>query len=324
MELRLDEARRRIQGRIVRTPLVEVPGRWLPEGARLFLKLEDRQRSGSFKARGAAHFIERLCDERTPAGVITYSSGNHGRAVAEAAAARRIPALVTVPDGIDASKARAIIDAGAELVLAGGTSESRRERAQSIAADRGWSLIPPFDHEWIIEGQSTVAAEIIEDLPGLSDLWSPVGGGGLAAGSAATLAAHAPEVRLHAVEPEGAAAYSASVRSGRRVRLDRAESVADGLLPLSIGERNWEWLRRVAARPVTVTEAQILASLRILRLELGVAAEPSGAVSAAPLLAGGARSEGSGSGAGEPGVHAAIVSGGNIAPERLERLLAEA
>jgi len=314
MELRIEEARRRLAGRVVRTPLVEVPSRWLPDGARLFLKLEDRQRSGSFKARGATHFIDRLCDEREPSGVVTYSSGNHGRAVAEAAAARRIPALVTVPEAIDGAKAAAIIEAGAELVRAGPTSESRRERAEAIAAERGWKVIPPFDHEWIIEGQSTVAAEIIEDLPLLSDLWVPVGGGGLAAGSAAALAAHAPQARLHAVEPEGAAAYAASVRQGRRVRLERAESVADGLLPLSIGERNWAWLLRVAAQPVTVSERRILASWRILRRELGVPAEPSGAVAAAPLLAAGPSTA-------LPGLHVAIVSGGNIDPARVARLL---
>lgn len=317
MELRLDEARRRIAGRVSRTPLIEVPGRWLPTGARLFLKLECEQVSGSFKARGAAHFIDRLCDARMPPGVLTFSSGNHGRAVAEAASARRIPALVTVPEGIDGSKARAIVEAGAELVRAGTTSESRRVRAEEIAAERGWTVIPPFDHEWIIEGQSTVAAEIIEDLPEASDLWAPVGGGGLAAGSAALLAARAPHVRLHAVEPEGAAAYAESVRRGRRVRLERAESAADGLLPLSIGERNWTWLCRVAARPVTVSERQILASLRRLRLDLSVAAEPSGAVAPAALLT-------AGTGAEIPGVHVAIISGGNIDPERLAGLLTAA
>ena len=306
---------RRLEGRIRRTPLREVtraecPN--LPDGVRVFLKLECTQVSGAFKARGARNFIARLLDDAPPAGVITYSSGNHGRAVAEAAAAAEIPALITVPTSIDPSKEAAILAAGAECVHAGNTSESRHVEALKIAEERGWMVIPPFDHEWIIEGQSTVAAEVFEELPEVTDLWAPVGGGGLSAGCARAIAARAPHVRLHAVEPVGAAAYGASVAAGERVSLESSASVADGLLPLSIGALNWTALQEVSARSVEVTEEQILENLRRLR-SIGVEAEPSAAVSSAPLLSSNAMPS--------PGVHVAVVSGSNVDPARLERLL---
>lgn len=310
----IDEARERIEPRIRRTPLRAVPARFLPPGVTLDLKLECAQVSGSFKARGAAHFVDRLLDGSPPAGVVTYSSGNHGRAVAEAAAARGLAVLVVVPDDVDASKASAIAAAGAEVVRAGPTSTSRTERALAIAEERGWAVIPPFDHEWIIAGQATVTLEILEDRPDITDLWVPVGGGGLSAGAAAALAAHAPGVRLHAVEPVGAAGYAASVAAGDRTCLAETGSVADGLLPLSIGARNWTELSRFGAVPVTVDEETILASLRRHRIDLDVPAEPSGAVAAAPLLF-------PGEGTVAEGVHVAVVSGGNVAPERLARLL---
>ena len=316
----LGETLRRLEGRIERTPLREIAREEfpsLPDGTRLFLKLECEQVSGAFKARGARNFIARLVADASPEGVITYSSGNHGRAVAEAAAAAEIPALITVPNTIDPSKETAIRAAGAECVHAGATSESRHVRAVEIAEERGWVIIPPFDHDWIIEGQSTVAAEVFEELPEVTDLWAPVGGGGLSAGCARAIAARAPQVRLHAVEPIGAAAYAASVAAGERITLEKTESVADGLLPLSIGSLNWTALRSVSAEAVTVSEAQILENLRRLR-SLGVAAEPSAAVSSAPILS--APSDAPPA----PGIHVAVVSGSNVHPDRLARLLATA
>ena len=311
------EAKERLEGRVRRTPLVEVPAEFLPRGSRLLLKLESRQVSGSFKARGARHYLDRLLEGSPPPGVITYSSGNHGRAVAEAAADRGIPAVVTVPDEIDRSKAEAIERAGALLIRAGPTSTSRYQRALEIAQESHLEIIPPFDHEWILAGQAPVALEILEDCPEMTDLWAPVGG--LSGGCAATLIERAPEVRLHAVEPIGAAAYAESVRAGDRVHLRETGSVADGLLPLAIGKRNWSWLRRGAAQPEEVSDQEILRSLRVLREDLEITAEPSGAVAAAPLLVRDPL---------EPPrtgrVSVAIVSGGNVDPERLAALLASA
>ena len=193
------EAREWIKPRVVPTPLQPVPRELVAAGPdRLLLKLENQQVTGSFKARGAAHFIARLVAEHDPAGVLTYSSGNHGRAVSEVAAAMGIAALVVAPDSIDPVKAGAIIEAGAELVQVGPTTDERKLRAEQIAAERGWVIVPPFDHEWIISGQGTLVLELIEQLGSAPDhLWVPVGGGGLSAGCAATAAIEIPECTVH-------------------------------------------------------------------------------------------------------------------------------
>ncbi len=312
-------AYRRIRSTVERTPLAAVPADRLPRrDVELLLKLECRQRSGAFKARGATHFLERLREESPSVrGVVTYSSGNHGRAVAEAARAAGLAAVVTVPDGIDPSKAAAITAAGAELIRAGGTSESRREAAIATAESRGFAIVPPFDHDWIIAGQGTVGLEILDEVFELAGVWIPVGGGGLAAGVATAIRAVRPEARIYGVEPEGAASLAASLAAGTRTLLERAHSVADGLLPLQVGERNWAILSEARVEGVTVSEEEIVDSLRILRA-LGIESEPSGAVAAAPLLLADRIAAG---GAAPPGTHVAIVSGGNVAPERLRKLL---
>ena len=308
-----------MRGRVRVTPCEYSPqlsARW---GVELYAKLENFQVTGSFKARGAHHFIARALTEAAPVrGVITYSSGNHGRAVAEAAAAHELPALITVPESIDGQKARAIDAAGAERIVAGNTSESRKSRALEIAAERGWTIVPPFDHDWIIEGQSTVAAEVLEDCPEVTDLWAPVGGGGLSAGSALAISTLAPHVQLHTVEPEGAPGYAQSAAAGERVTLPATDSIADGLLPLVIGERNWAWLHRVGANPHLVEDGRIARVLGLFHEEFEIPAEPSGVVSSVPLL------DAIDSDPIEPGVHVAIVSGGNIDPARLARLLGKA
>ncbi|MCI0652399.1 MAG: pyridoxal-phosphate dependent enzyme [Planctomycetes bacterium] len=312
------EAARRIDGHIARTPLAEVPRNFVPRrDVRLFLKLECLQRSGSFKARGAANFLARLRERGSVAGVVTFSSGNHGRAVAEAARAAGVRAIVVAPETIDLSKAEAIRAAGAELLHAGRTTDDRRRAALAIAAERGFEVIPPFDHEWIIAGQGTAALEALEQIGGAAGLWAPVGGGGLAAGSAVAGAGQDPKVPVFAVEPAGAACYRAACDAGAPRAIADPHSVADGLLPLSIGALNWEILHGARAASVIVSEAAIVATLRVLR-EVGIAAEPSGAVAAAPLLF----PERGGPAGGVPsGTHVAIVSGGNIAPARLRAIL---
>ena len=309
----------RIRATVVRTPLQEVPANLRPRAdLRLSLKLECVQISGSFKARGARHFVARLVEGNSSRGVITYSSGNHGRAVAEAARDAGIPAVVTVPEGVDPSKAAAMQAAGAEVISAGLTSRSRKEAALAVAEERGLEVIPPFDHEWIIAGQATAGLEIIEDVPDLVAVWVPVGGGGLSAGVAAAMTALRPELTVYTVEPVAAAPLAASLAAGQRTELDSTESVADGLLPLAIGERNWDILSCARVVPVTVEEDVILESLGRLHRELEVHAEPSGAVAPAPLLTG--RSSVTLDSL-PPGHHVAIVSGSNVDPARLERLL---
>lgn len=310
------EARVEIGDLVSCTPVREVPAELLPPGPdRLVLKLENQQVSGSFKARGAAHFIARLLAQQTPAGVLTYSSGNHGRAVAEAAARQGLAALVVAPDSIDRVKAAAIIEAGAELVQVGPTTDERKLRAEQIAAERGWVIVPPFDHEWIISGQGTLVLELIEQIGTFDHLWLPVGGGGLAAGCAAVASVEMPECQVHTVEPEGSAALARSLQADQRLHLEATTSEADGLLPLTVGKLNWELLGTAGVMAEVISEGQLLASLSILHRRLEIQAEPSGSCSAAPLLA--ARSGASLAG----GTHVAVVSGGNVSSERLARLL---
>lgn len=310
------EARVEIGDLVSCTPVREVPAELLPPGPdRLVLKLENQQVSGSFKARGAAHFIARLLAQQQPAGVLTYSSGNHGRAVAEAAARQGLAALVVAPDSIDRVKAAAVIEAGAELVRVGPTTDERKLRAEQIAAERGWVLVPPFDHEWIISGQGTLVLELIEQIGTFEHLWLPVGGGGLAAGCAAVASVEMPECQVHTVEPEGSAALARSLQADQRLHLEATTSEADGLLPLTVGELNWELLSRAGVAAEVISEGQLMASLSILHQRLEIQAEPSGSCSAAPLLA--ARSGASLAG----GTHVAVVSGGNVSSERLARLL---
>ncbi len=307
--------------RVRRTPLLEVPASIHHcDGVDLFLKLECNQVSGAFKARGARHFLARLLAAgQPPAGVVTYSSGNHGRAVAEAAAAFDLPAVVTVPDHVDASKEQAIVAAGAEAIRAGATSESRESLARQIAAERGWVIVPPFDHEWIVAGQGTAMLEILDELGAApTGVWAPVGGGGLAAGCAAVLREAAPETTLHTVEPTGAACFAAAARAGEVVRLDSVDSVADGLLPLSVGTLNFHTLIATRYRAHTVEDDAIAQTFRTLRRGLAVECETSGAVSSTPIITGPHDGHEI-----DPGVHVAIVSGGNIAPARLAKLLNE-
>lgn len=315
-------AAERIMSRVQRTPLYEVPSEDLPGGVRLLLKLECTQVAGAFKARGAHHFISRLLDAGRPAGVMTYSSGNHGRAVAEAARAEGIAALVVVPDHVDPSKEANIRAAGAEVVYGGPTSQSRKDVADSLSAERGWVIIPPFDHPWIIAGQATAGREILEEIPEPTGVWTPVGGGGLAAGLAVALREASPSTTLNTVEPEGASTFASSHRAGELRALETADSVADGLLPLRVGSLNWhvlstqgDWSRPVVAH--TVSDSAITRNFARLIQRYGLAVEPSAAVSSVPFFDSEARSI-------EPGVHVAIVSGSNVSDERRQRLLSEA
>lgn len=287
-------ARERIDRFVRRTPLVASPhpGLWL--------KLENEQRSGAFKARGA--FAALTARRLAPAGVVTHSSGNHGRALAEAAAELGIPATVVVPDTAAAHKVAAIERAGATVLTV--APAERRSVADALARD-GRTLVPPFDDEDVMAGQGTTGLEICEQAPHpVSRVWVPVGGAGLLSGVAVALSGTGTTVT--GVEPALAADYADSVARGRRVSWPveaTSRTVADGLRLPSVGERPWRHLRALRIGVVTVSEDQIHAALDWLD-GIGIAAEPSGAVSVAGALACGPVSS---------GMEVAIVSGGNRA-----------
>lgn len=298
------EAARNIEGLAFRTPLV--PAKW---AGMFWLKAENLQPIGAFKIRGAANAIARLAPGAK--GVVTHSSGNHGRALGFAALAREVPCVVVVPDTAPAVKVAAIQGTGAELVFV--APGERLSRAEEIAAERGFELIPPFDHRDVIAGQGTIGVEILDDLAEVDTVVVPVGGGGLASGVATAVKALAPHVRVIGVEPELAADAKESLESGRRVVWPEERTygtLADGVRTC-LSELTFAHLAAYLDEIVTVTEDEIRAAVRELALNANLVAEPSGALSTAAYLRHGL----------DWGRTVAVISGGNLEPELLAELV---
>jgi threonine dehydratase len=307
----LRAAARELDGVAVRTPLLPLPALSRIAGVPVAAKCEHLQPVGSFKIRGAYLAISRLSPANRARGVITYSSGNHGQAVAFAAARLGIRAVVVMPERAPAIKVAGVRRLGGEVVIAGNSSAERYERARLLAAEQGLTMVPPFENLDVITGQGTCGVEIVDEYPEVETILVPVGGGGLIAGIASAVAALKPEVRVIGVEPIGAAKLAAALEAGRPVQLERTDSLADGLLPLAIGELPYRLLSGPVREAVQVSEDEIVTGLRFLH-DAGVAAEPSGAVTTAALLSERFIPRG-------PTV--AVVSGGNADPALLQRLL---
>ena len=318
----IEEAQRRLAGVAARTPLVPclrsgMPGR--SPGQFLYLKPESFQPVGSFKLRGAYNRISSLSEEEKNRGVVAHSSGNHAQGVAYAARELGVRATIVMPRGASKVKAQRTAALGAEIVWVGDGSEERRIRAEELAAEDGYAMVPPYDDEAIIAGQGTVGLEILEDLPDVETVLVPVGGGGLISGVATAIKLGDPGVRVIGVEPELAADARASLRSGRRVEITGEETgrtVADGLRTQRLGEITFAHIRRFVDDIVTVGEGEILAAMRRLAYEARLVAEPSGAVAFAGYLF---RSDEL-----PPTRHnVAVISGGNVEPRVLARILDE-
>jgi len=302
-------AQRRIQDRLRRTPLVPwYPGGVVPEGGGtpVWLKAENLQVTGAFKARGALNRLAALRETHQDAvpGVVTASSGNHGQALAWAGRELGIDVVVVVPEDASPAKTRGIEAYGARLVRCGTTSRARIERAMEIAAAEGRVFVSSYDDLEVMAGQGTVGLEIVEDLPDVTEVLVPVGGGGLLAGIATAVRALRPDVTVTAVEPEGAAGAYASHRAGHRVELDATHSIADGLRTLGPGALPWEVLATRVDRFVTVPDAAIRHAMRAIAFDAKMMVEPSGAAALAAVLAGKVPPR--------PG-QVAVVSGGNVA-----------
>jgi threonine dehydratase len=281
-------------------------------GRPLFLKCENMQPGGAFKIRGAYNMIAQLAPETRARGVITYSSGNHGQAVAISARAVGVPAVVVMPTTAPAVKVDGAKAFGAEVVFAGTTTLHRRAKAEEIAAERGLTMVPPFDHAWIIAGQGTLGLEILDQCPDVRTVLAPVGGGGLVSGVAAAVKQTRPDVAVVGVEPSGAASMKNAIDAGEVRTLDRVASMADGLMAVRPGDLNFAHVRTFVDRIATVEEDEIAGALRWLFREAKLVAEPSGAVTVAAAL-----SEDAGF---TPPV-VAIVSGGNLDPSVFAKYL---
>lgn len=277
------EAAETIAGVARRTPLLAAEPTLAGGPPGLRFKCENLQLGGAFKLRGAYNFVAHLPSESRARGVVTYSSGNHGRAVALAAGQLGIPALVVVPVDAPRVKVQAIRALGAEVVEEGTTSLERQERAEGIAAKRDLAIVPPFNHPRIIAGQGTVGLEIVEDWPEVERVVVPVGGGGLLAGVSAAVRAMVPRVRIFGVEPRGAAAMRRSLDAGGPTRLESVETVADGLKPVCPGDLTFEHVQALVDDVVVVDDEAILRSLTWIAERLKLVVEPSGAAALAAL-----------------------------------------
>ena len=237
------------------TPLVDVSA---PAGRPLFLKCESLQPAGAFKIRGAYNMVVQLTPDQRARGVITYSSGNHGQAMALAAQRLGAPAVVVMPTTAPKMKIEGAKSFGAEVILAGTTSNDRRERAEAEAAARGLTMVPPFDHEWIIAGQGTAGLEILEQRPDVAAVLVPIGGGGLVSGVAAAVKQSRPDVKVIGVEPLGAAAMKASVDAGHLVTLPSTHTIADGLMPVRPGDLTFAHVQKFVDAVITVDDPAIV------------------------------------------------------------------
>jgi threo-3-hydroxy-L-aspartate ammonia-lyase len=329
----LDEIRaasKRLRGVTVRTPLLAFPGAAAAAAPpALLIKPESLQPTGAFKLRGAYNAIAALLADSRPPGVVAHSSGNHGFAVAYAAARLRIPAAIVVPETAPPVKTELIRGVGAELVTVAATLAARIEASGRIASERGYAEIPPFDDRRVIAGQGTIGLEIAEDFTAgqggrrPAAVLVPVGGGGLVSGIAVAVKALLPGTRVIGVEPEFAADARESLRSGARVAwaaADTARTKADSLRVEQVGALTFPHIQALVDDIVTVSEAELLEAVRRLALQGRLVAEPGGAVAVAAALFRdpvelGLIPDGSGA----PVV--AVLSGGNIDPTLLTEIL---
>ena len=308
------QAAERIGGIARVTPLVDASA---TAGRPFFLKCENLQPSGAFKIRGAFNMVAQLSPAERAAGVITYSSGNHGQAMALAARTLGAPAVVVMPTTAPQIKVDGAKALGAEVIFAGTTSSDRRARAEAEAAARGLTMVPPFDHEWIIAGQGTAGLEILHQLPNVAAVLVPIGGGGLIAGVAAAIKLSNPNVLVIGIEPRGAAAMKDSVDAGHPVTLAKTETIADGLMPVRPGDLTFAHVQKFVDLVITVDDPDIAKAVLWIFANAKVVAEPSGAATTAAVLSGALDAAIKVSG---PIV--AVVSGGNMAPTRIAELSA--
>ena len=311
----IKEAQARLNGIAFRTRLIEFNHQDAGD-RRLLLKPENQQPIGAFKLRGAYNKIASLSEADRARGVITYSSGNHAQGVAYAARALGVKAIIVMPGNAPTIKREATAALGAELVLVGPSGAERQSKAEDLAAQHGYVMVPPYNDEQIIAGQGTIGLEILEDLPEVEMVLAPIGGGGMISGVATAIKLSRPSVKVIGVEPELAADAQASFRAGKIVQFPAEEvldTIADGLRAQSIGPINFEHIRRYVDDIVTVTEDEIREAVRLLAANSNTVAEPSGAVAAAGYLF--RRDQ-----LPKAKVSVAIISGGNIDPVMLEEL----
>jgi threonine dehydratase len=277
------EAHARIAPRIHRTPVLTSASLDALVGARIFFKCENLQKTGSFKIRGATNAIFSLSDEAASHGIVTQSSGNHGAAVACAAAWRGVPAWVVMPKNAPTVKRHAVESYGGRVTLCEPTMTSRAETSKRVQAETGAMMIHPYDDDRIIAGQATAAKELLEEIADLDAVFAPVSGGGLLSGTCLGAKGIRPDVRVFGCEPERADDAYRSLATGTLQTVDSSDTIADGLRA-SLAERTFAILQRHVAGILRVSEDEIIAATRLVWERMKIIIEPSSAVAVAPLL----------------------------------------
>jgi threonine dehydratase len=304
----------RIAGIAHRTPALTSRTADERTGGTLFFKAENLQRAGAFKFRGAYNAIAMMPDDAKRRGVVTFSSGNHAQAIAYAGRLQGVPTVIVMPHDAPAIKAAATRGYGGEIVFYDRKTEDREAIGRALAAERGLTLIPPYDHDDVIAGQGTVAKELFEEVGPLDVLLVCLGGGGLLSGCALAAKALSPNCRVIGVEPEAGNDGQQSFRSGSIVRIPVPATIADGAQTMSLGERTFPLIRSLVHDVVTVSDAMLVEAMRFFVERMKIVVEPTGCLAAAAALSGVVPCAGQ-----RVGV---VISGGNVDPKALAGYLA--
>ncbi len=315
----VDAAAQRLKGVALRTPLLTSPSLDALTGARVFLKAEILQRTGSFKFRGAYNKLASIPDEKRAGGVVAYSSGNHAQGVAAAARLLGMPAVIVMPADAPRPKRERTAALGAEVVLYDRLREDREAIAREIAQKRGAVLVPPYDDPLIIAGQGTAGREIVEDLAALGLAPDVVvvaaSGGGLTAGVALAVKARVPQARVYTAEPQGFDDHARSFRSGRReANAAPTGTICDALMARTPGEITFAINSALVGEGLSASDEEVARAVAFAFHELKLVVEPGGAVALAALISGKLDVKGK--------IAVAVLSGGNVDPELFYRLVA--
>ncbi|WP_109472246.1 threo-3-hydroxy-L-aspartate ammonia-lyase [Ornithinimicrobium cavernae] len=303
-----------VAGRAHRTPVLR--SRRLDEraGCEVHLKAEHLQRVGAFKFRGALNALSSLDADQRHAGVVAFSSGNHAQAVALAARELGLPAVIVMPHDAPALKVAATQGYGAEVVRYDRYTEDQEQLAHELAASRGMTVIPPYDHPKVIAGQGTAVRELIEDAGELDVIVTPLGGGGLLAGSILAAGALAPGARLYGVEPAAGDDGLRSLREGRIVTIETPRTLADGAQTTHLGRLTFPIIRDGVTGVVTATDEELVEAMRVVAADLKQVVEPTGVLALAAVLSGAVQDT--------RGARVGVVlSGGNVDLHRFAELV---
>jgi threonine dehydratase len=307
------QAHQRIADAAHRTPTFTSATADAFSGARLFFKCENFQCTGSFKFRGAYNALAQFSPQQKAAGVITYSSGNHAQAVALSASIQGIKSVIVMPRDAPAGKVAATRAYGGEVVFYDRYAEDRETLGCRLAEERGLTLIPPYDHPHIIAGQGTAAKELFEDVDNLDLLLAPLGGGGLLSGCAIAARAFNPKCTIIGIEPEAGNDGQRSLRGGTIVHIDVPQTIADGAQTQHLGSHTFAVIRQLVDDVITVSDADLMETMRFFASRMKLVVEPTGCLAAAAVFQKKVEVIGKNVGV--------LVSGGNIDTNRFAELL---